>query len=411
MSPARSGARRGFALVITLGLLALLVLAVYALSALVRANALAAGSGLAQMQARQNALLGLALALDDVQRRTGNDGVVTGIAGVTGIAPNASNSTRHWAGAWRHDGSFLGWMTSGAQSSNAALLSGLGSIELVSTSAVGAAASNSEHVIAGKLPVNDASGATTGRYAYTVLDEGVKTSAYAPSAVGLTPVIFSTSATNAQGRLRDALSTYAAGLPRVASFEQLLLLPSPASALTPSVAQDNLHHVTLTNRLVVGSQLQTGYTNVNTNSAIVWRNLLQTYNTSPTAPAPIASATLSTRGTSLQNGIAAFTTGGKSVNGPFTSVAAVSAFLSSVFTSGSPTAAQIYAVLAPQLSVRSDSFRLRAYGEVLNPLDGATIEAAAYCEAIVQRTPELAPNNLGRRYAVIYFRWLGPGDI
>jgi hypothetical protein len=402
----------GFALVITLGLLALLVLAVYALSALVRVNSQSAVSGLVQFQARQNALFGLGLALDDVQRKAGNDSAVTGIAGVTGIAPNAANSTRHWAGVWRNDGSFVGWMVSGAQSTSAALRTGVTSIELLGTSAVGAAASNSEHVIAGKLPIPDAAGAAVGNYAYVVLDEGVKTSAYSPSPIAAAPVIFSTSATNAQGKLRDALTTYAASLSRVSSYEQLLMLPSPAAALTASVAQDNLHHTTLTSRLVVGNQLQAGYTNVNTNSAIVWRNLLQTYNTSPSASAQITSATtLSTRGTNLQNGIASFSTAGKSVNGPFTSVAGVSAFLGSVFTSGSPTAAQIFTVLAPQLSVRSDTFRIRAYGEVLNSSDGTTVEATAYCEAIVQRTVDLAPNGLGRRFAVTYFRWLGPGDI
>lgn len=411
MNRARAHGRRGFALVISLGLLALLVLAVYALSALGRVHAQVADTGLRQMQARQNAQLALALALDELQRKAGGDDVVTGIAGVTGLAPNAANSTRHWAGVWRDDGRFVGWLASGAQSSSAALQTGLDSVALVGPAAVGAAAANSEHVIAGKLPINSAAGGATDRYAYVVLDEGVKTSAHAPSPVGLAPVIFAPSSTSAQGRLRDALATYASALPKVSSYEQLALLPSPAAALTASVTQDNLHHVTLTNRLVVGAQLRTGYTNVNTNSALVWRNLLQTYNTSPLAPAPIASGTLSTRGTAIQNGLAAFTTAGKAANGPFTSVAAVAAFLGSVFSSGSPTGAQIFAVLSPQLAVRSDTFRIRVYGEVLDPVDGAAIEAAAYGEALVQRTPELAPNGLGRRCVVVSFRWLGPGDI
>jgi hypothetical protein len=44
-------------------------------------------------------------------------------------------------------------------------------------------------------------------------------------------------------------------------------------------------------------------------------------------------------------------------------------------------------VLAPVLSARSDTFRIRAYGDVVNPLTGET-EARAWCEAIVQRVPE-----------------------
>lgn len=401
---------RAFALVLTLALLGLLVLAVFALSALVRVNGQISVSSAAQLQARQAALLALGIAQSELQKAAGPDARVTGMAGIAGVAPNAANSTRHWCGVWRTDGSFIGWMTSGAQTGSAALDTGATSIELLGTAAVGAAASNSEHVVAGKLAIPDASGARAGSYAWIVLDEGAKTSAYSPDPVGVAPAIFA-NATNAQSRLRDALATYASALPKVSSYEQLAMLPVPASPLTASAIQDNLHHTTLTARWVVGSQLQTGYVNVNTNSAIVWRNLLQTYNTSPDAPAPIAATTLSARGTSLQNAIAGVSTSEKGANGPFTSISGVSELLASVFTSGRPTATQIYAVLSPQLAVRSDTFRIRAYGEAVNAIDSAPVEAVAYCEAIVQRTPDAAPNGLGRRFVVTYFRWLGPGDI
>lgn len=401
---------RGFALVLTLALLSLLVLAIVALSALVRVHGQVATSSVAQLQARQNALLALGIGLSELQKAAGPDARVTGIAGVTGIAPNAANSTRHWCGVWRTDGSFIGWLTSGAQTASAALMPGVPGVELVSTAAVGAAAANSEHVVAGKFAIPDASGARVGSYAWLVVDEGAKTSAYAPNPVGVAPVIFP-NATNAQSRLRDAIANYEGALPKVSSYEQLALLPVPAAPLTASTIQDNMHHTTLTARWVVGSQLQTGYVNVNTNSAIVWRNLLQTYNSSPDAPAPIATATLSARGTALQNAIAGFSTGEKRANGPFTSISGVAALLSSVFPNRRPTGAQIYAVLAPQLAVRSDTFRIRANGEALNPVDSARTEAIATCEAIVQRTPEAARNGLGRRFVVTYFRWLGPGDL
>jgi hypothetical protein len=401
---------RGFALVLTLALVGLLVLAVFALSALVRVNAQVAGSSTAQMQARQNAQLALGLALSELQKAAGPDARVTGIAGITGIAPHAANTTRHWCGVWRSDGSFIGWLASGAQAGAPALMNGVTSIELLASGAVGAAAANSEHVIAGKLEIADATGARLGSYAWLVLDEGVKTSAYSPAPVGIAPVIFANAA-NAQSRLRDALATYASALPRVSSYEQLAMLPPPGAVLTPSTIQDNLHHATLTARWVVGNQLQTGYVNVNTNSAIVWRNLLQTYNTSPAAPTQLAAGTLSTRGTSLQNAVAGFSTAGKTVNGPFTQAVGVSALLASVFTSGSPTAAQIHGVLAPQLAVRSDTFRIRAYGEAVNPADATQIDAVAWCEAMVQRTPDPTPNGLGRRFEIVTFRWLGPGDL
>lgn len=402
---------RGFALVLTLALLALLVVAVFALSALVRVNAQVASASSAQLQARQNAQLALALAVGQLQRFAGPDDRATGIAGVIGIAPGAAASTRHWCGVWRSDGSFVGWLVSGAQSTNAALASAASGIELVSTAAVGAAAANSEPVIAGKLDIPDANGVVTGRYAWLVIDEGVKTAAYAPSPVGMAPVVFSNSTTNAQARLRDALVTYASALPKVGSYEQLAFLPSPASALPPSALQDNFHHASLTPRWVVGNELRAGFTNVNTNSAIVWRNLLQTYNASPSAPAPISAATLSMRGTALQNAIAPFSATGKVGGGPFTNVAGVSELLAAVFTTGKPTAAQIYAVLAPQLAIRSDTFRVRAYGEAVNAVDPARVEGRAYCEAILQRLPEAAPGGLGRRFAIVSFRWLGPGDL
>jgi hypothetical protein len=410
MSRATSRLDSGFALVLVIALLALAVLVILALSTLTRTNTSIAQSGEHQVQARQNALVAFSVALGELQRTAGPDDRVTGNAGITGIAANANNSTRHWCGIWRSDGSFIGWMVSGAQSLSPALATPAESIVLLGPNAVGAAAANSEHVVAGRIALNSSSGDRVGSYAYAILDEGVKTSAYAPAPVGAAPVIFANT-TNAQSRLRDAVATYANSLPRALLYEQLAVLPTPATALTSSTIQDNLHHVSLTPRWVVGGTLQTGYFNVNTNSVHAWRNLLQTYNTSPAAPSQIAAATLSTRGTTLQNNAASFNTAGKATGGPFTAVVPVAAFLGTAFTSGSPTAAQIYNVLFPQLAVRSDTFRIRAYGEALNAANPGQLQSTAYCEAIVQRTPEMMPDGSGRRFVITYFRWLTPADI
>lgn len=82
----------------------------------------------------------------------------------------------------------------------------------------------------------------------------------------------------------------------------------------------------------------------------------------------------------------------------------------------------LLARLAPALSVRSDSFTIRAYGEVRNSVSGA-VESRALCEARVQRSydyidpadpPELFPPNarvnqhFGRRFKLVDFRWLEP---
>ncbi len=418
----RHRSARGFALVLTLALLALLVLAVLALSALTKVNSQIAAVSVYQTQARQNALLGLSLGLGELQRQAGADMRLTGMAGVTGIAANAANSTRHWCGVWEQaNGAFVCWLASGAQTAGgAAVQSGLAAVELIGANTVGAAAANSEHVIAGKLPLvlTDTAAApgvpvTVGSYAWLVIDEGVKISAYAPAALaipGIRPLITSTSATSAAGKLRAAVDTYGAKLPAVIAYEQLSLLPTPAAALTASVLQDNFHHITLTARTVSDSAYYAGTLNVNTTSTIVWRSLLETYNSLPAVP-PITAANLTSKGNALGNGLAA-ATAGKAANGPFASVTAFGAYLATVFpANGSPTATQIMNAIGPMLAVRSDTFRVRGYGEAVNPSDATKVEAAAWCEAVVQRTPDAATNGLGRKFVMLYFRWLGPDDL
>lgn len=100
---------------------------------------------------------------------------------------------------------------------------------------------------------------------------------------------------------------------------------------------------------------------------------------------------------------------------------------------GYVTQADILMPLAPLIQVRSDTFRIRAYGEALNK-DG-TVAARAYCEAIVQRVPDfldrsdpadadlwgagngttnlLAAVNqtFGRRIQIKSFRWLSEKEI
>ena len=100
------------------------------------------------------------------------------------------------------------------------------------------------------------------------------------------------------------------------------------------------------------------------------------------------------------------------------------------------TQADLLQVLGPVLSARSDTFVVRVYGEVLDPLlstgDAKHVQARAWAEAIVQRMPEyIDPNDsqlttgdatppsvanstnqqFGRRLKIIFFRWLSPSDI
>jgi hypothetical protein len=89
------------------------------------------------------------------------------------------------------------------------------------------------------------------------------------------------------------------------------------------------------------------------------------------------------------------------------------------------TQADVLSVIGPGLSARSDTFSVRTYGEVMNPVT-QEIQGRAWCEAIVQRMPEYVDDSLsaeatpaagtvnkrlGRRYKIVSFRWLSANDI
>ena len=90
------------------------------------------------------------------------------------------------------------------------------------------------------------------------------------------------------------------------------------------------------------------------------------------------------------------------------------------------TQADILQAIGPSISVRSDTFRIRAYGESVDPNTGK-VKARAYCEAVVQRTPQYTdPTNppeqdstaltktnatCGRKFIITSFRWLSPNEI
>lgn len=105
-------------------------------------------------------------------------------------------------------------------------------------------------------------------------------------------------------------------------------------------------------------------------------------------------------------------TSGKSGGGPFTSVAGFGG--SALLTRNLPhpvTAGEVFAALQPILTVRSDTFRIRAYGDAGASGGSDAGRARAWCEAVVQRTPQGAGSGIGRTFRVVYFRWLGPDDI
>ncbi|MGL5017750.1 MAG: hypothetical protein ACRDBP_06435 [Luteolibacter sp.] len=86
----------------------------------------------------------------------------------------------------------------------------------------------------------------------------------------------------------------------------------------------------------------------------------------------------------------------------------------------------VLSVLGNAATVRSDTFKIRAYGEAVDKT--GKIIARAYCEAVVQRNPEfvdpldkadkdiktlvsLANQKFGRKYSILSVRWLSPSEI
>ena len=97
----------------------------------------------------------------------------------------------------------------------------------------------------------------------------------------------------------------------------------------------------------------------------------------------------------------------------------------SAFAPGYLTQADILTAIGPLLTARSDTFRIRAYGQTKNPATGE-VTGRAWCEAIVQRTARYVDDSLpetdtptpgdlndrfGRRFEIVSFRWLTPADL
>ncbi|MFA6286649.1 MAG: hypothetical protein WC661_04625 [Opitutaceae bacterium] len=96
------------------------------------------------------------------------------------------------------------------------------------------------------------------------------------------------------------------------------------------------------------------------------------------------------------------------------------------YTPGALMQSDVIGAISPFMTARSDTFVIRAYGDAQNPVTGV-VEGRAWCEALVQRLPDLAENAsapiadviapspttypLGRKFKIISFRWLSPSDI
>lgn len=177
-----SGPRRsaGFALLITLTLLAFVVLLLVGLASYTRIETAVAGNFQKQAQARQNAQLALDVALAQLQKHAGPDTRVTASAESFGGSAN----TRHYAGVW--DATAAGadpvsWLVSGNEINPLArtpVAPGASTVELVGRQTTGTANAVLAPLVAltsvGVPGQAGATAATIGRYAWWIGDQGVK---------------------------------------------------------------------------------------------------------------------------------------------------------------------------------------------------------------------------------------------
>ncbi|MES1168439.1 MAG: hypothetical protein ABUL61_04650, partial [Oleiharenicola lentus] len=152
--------------------------------------------------------------------------------------------------------------------------------------------------------------------------------------------------------------------------------------------------------------------NINSTSARFWRGVAATYNRLKPAGSPAIGSPAGFASAMSLLFTAADPGAGKTANGPYPSVDLFlnSAALTQALATSGGSLLEFGNVMRPWLATRSDTFRIRAYGDALNPSDPARTEATAWCEAIVQRVKE-NPSATTGRFVITTFRWLGPEDI
>ena len=179
----------GFALVIALGLMSFIVLLLLGITTFVRVESSAAAQSLRILEARQNALLGMQIALGELQAAAGPDQRVTAKAD---LFNNTHQTRRHLTGVWNTStGNFQQWLVSDfnrhgssadtqafAQSAapnpandDTVVLLGPGSLD----SSGGVLANAADAVVVGMANTGiNATNRLVGRYAWWIDDEGVK---------------------------------------------------------------------------------------------------------------------------------------------------------------------------------------------------------------------------------------------
>ncbi|MEM0965356.1 MAG: hypothetical protein AAGJ81_04270 [Verrucomicrobiota bacterium] len=208
MSVEQESNRHGFALVIALSLMALILLLLVSLTTLVSIEAQAYQSEAVTLEAHNQSLMGLSIALGELQRFAGPDQRVTTNATVNAeLNATSQAGARHWTGVWGNANSpnaavsapvLLNWLISGNQRQPLAV-SNDGSVTGTSVSFApddpivfngdnttvnsqrasvlvggGTVDNVADSVVVPIVPISGDNGNPVGGYAYWVGDEGIK---------------------------------------------------------------------------------------------------------------------------------------------------------------------------------------------------------------------------------------------
>jgi hypothetical protein len=284
--------RSGFALLITITLLAFLVLLLVSLAALTRVETQVASNSQQLSQARQNALMALNVAIGKLQAAAGPDQRITATAE---FDSTADPTNRHWTGVWDSDpgsptyGQRLSWLVSGTAPDVAVAvpdpaLSPTASVRLVGENSAdlstpAASAQNRVDVTVENIRANTVPGLAdipgghvVGRFGYWVGDEGVKAkvSLADPWATATLPEEKAYQLRGAQRagiELVDSIdgtplsSSYLANdinLPKVLSLEQFSLSNSANETVLRAAAKNRYHDLTASSYSVLADVAQGG---------------------------------------------------------------------------------------------------------------------------------------------------------
>ncbi len=171
--------RRGFAVMVAIVLLAFIVLVLLSLSALVSTELQLASTQQSKVLARENALLGLGVAIGELQKQLGPDQRVSARADILQLTAAPAPEAARWTGVWNSDltdatgGERLAWLVSGDVDAVTGHVDGAGT-DAVTLVGKDLSQNNNDRVRAPRVAVLSEGHTWQGHYAWWVGDEGIK---------------------------------------------------------------------------------------------------------------------------------------------------------------------------------------------------------------------------------------------